>query len=107
MDGRAEALAGWCEVHSVLTHFSVAKGNERRFEEEFATLQAEIISGEAGTVGFQLYRSSDTARDYLLIAHFRDEAAQEAHESGIIRKRAKALYALCEGSPKIGGWRAL
>ena len=94
-------------MFSVLTHFSVTKGNERECERTFATLQTEIIRSEVGTVGFQLYRSSDIARDYLLIAHFRDQAAQAAHENGIIRDRARSLYSLCEGSPKIGGWRAL
>jgi len=94
-------------MFSVLTHFSVAKGNEKKFEKTFAMLQTEIIRSEAGTVGFQLYRSSDTARDYLQIAHFRDEAAREAHEHGIFRERSKALYMLCEGSPKAASWRAV
>ena len=57
---------------SVHTTFSIAKGKEREFEQAFAALQATVIKAEPGTVGFQLYRSTNSRRDYLLIAHFRD-----------------------------------
>jgi quinol monooxygenase YgiN len=94
-------------MQSAVTHFAVIKGKEREFEKTFNSLQSEVVRSEPGTVGFQLYRSSDTARDYMLIAHFRDESAEQAHAGGRMKLRGRELYALCEGTPKMAIWRAL
>jgi quinol monooxygenase YgiN len=94
-------------MQSAVTHFAVNKGKERQFEKVFSSLQSEVVRSEPGTVGFQLYRSSDTGRDYMLITHFRDDAAEQAHMGGRMKTRGRELYALCEGTPKVASWRVL
>ena len=93
---------------SAITSYLVAEGGEAAFESAFAQLQQQVVSGEQGTVGFQLYCAADDTRLYKVIAHFRDELAMEAHNSGLfLGAMAKQLYALCERPPEAEVLRAV
>jgi quinol monooxygenase YgiN len=93
---------------SALTTFQVEKGMEKIFEATFAELQAEVIGRESGTVGYQLYQAVGKSRLYKVIAHFRDEAAMEMHNSGLALKAIwKSLYAACERTPEVEIFRAV
>lgn len=86
---------------SAITTYPVAEGSEQAFEAAFAELQQQVVVGEQGTVGFQLYRAAGDSRLYKVIAHFRDELAMDEHNSGLfLGAVAKRLYALCERPPE-------
>jgi quinol monooxygenase YgiN len=86
---------------TVLTTYRIQRGRERDFELAFRGLQARVIGDEPGTVAYQLYRSAEDKRTYKVIAHFRDEAAMQAHAEGRFLKAAAAqIYAACEKSPE-------
>ncbi|UCG72251.1 MAG: antibiotic biosynthesis monooxygenase [Chromatiales bacterium] len=93
---------------SAVTTYRVAEGMEQSFETAFAQLQQQVIAGESGTVGFQLYCAAENSRLYKIVAHFRDNAAMEEHNSGLfLGAIAKQLFALCEDPPEVEVLRAV
>jgi quinol monooxygenase YgiN len=95
-------------MFSVITTYPVAKGRERDFEATFAELQGRVIGQETGTVGFQLFASTEQRRRYKVIAHFRDQAAIDAHNSGPhLQALRTRLMAACDGAPTVEVFEAV
>jgi quinol monooxygenase YgiN len=62
-------------------HVVVNEGQEERFLELFRTLKSEMIKHEPGNVYYDLYRSRQSARTYVVTERYRDDEAFQAHQS--------------------------
>ena len=62
-------------------HVVVKEGQEETFLELFRTLKAEMTRHEPGNVYYDLYRSRQAARTYVVTERYHDEAAFQAHQT--------------------------
>jgi quinol monooxygenase YgiN len=79
-------------------HVVVDEGQEETFLELFRTLKSEMTTHESGNVYYDLYRSRQAPRTYVVTERYRDEAAFQAHQTSAygqpLFKRMRAIIAI-------------
>jgi quinol monooxygenase YgiN len=64
-----------------IKHVVVNEGQEQAFLVLFRTLKSEMTRHEPGNVYYDLYRSRNAARTYVVTERYRDEAAFQSHQT--------------------------
>jgi quinol monooxygenase YgiN len=76
----------------------VNEGKEETFLELFRTLKLEMAKHEPGNVYYDLYRSSNSPRTYVVTERYRDEAAFQEHQTSAygppLFKQMRAIIAI-------------
>jgi quinol monooxygenase YgiN len=62
-------------------HVVVNEGQEETFLELFRTLKAEMTKHEPGNEYYDLYRSRQAPRTYVVTERYSDEAAFQSHQT--------------------------
>ena len=81
--------------------FKVKPGKNADFEKAFKEMQAGVRAHEPGNLYYDLYLSNEDPQTYVIIEHYKDQAALAAHrntEHG--KKLFAALGDLIEGRPE-------
>ena len=80
--------------------FKVKPGMSAAFEKAFAEMQKSVASSEPGNVYYDLYRIDQDPQTYVILEHYKDQAAVAAHgKSQHARKLMAALRDLLDGPP--------
>ena len=80
--------------------FKVKPGKNAAFEQAFAEMQRSVASAEPGNVYYDLYRIDQDPQTYVILEHYKDQAAIQAHgKSEHGRKLIAALRDLLDGPP--------
>ncbi len=80
--------------------FKIKAGRNFEFEKIMATLQSQLPASEPGNVYYDLYLPSADSQTYVLIEHYRDAAAVQAHgKDPNTQKMAAAIKDLLDGPP--------
>jgi quinol monooxygenase YgiN len=69
-----------------IKHVVVNEGQEETFLKLFRTLKAEMTKHEPGNVYYDLYRSRQAPRAYVVTERYRDEVAFQAHQTSAYGK---------------------
>jgi quinol monooxygenase YgiN len=76
----------------------VNEGQEETFLELSRTLKSEMTKHEPGNVYYDLYRSRQSARTYVVTERYRDEAAFHSHQTSAygppLFKQMRAIIAI-------------
>lgn len=80
--------------------FKVKPGRNAAFEQAFAEMQRSVAGAEPGNVYYDLYRIDQDPQTYVILEHYKDQAAVQAHgKSQHARKLIAALGDLLDGPP--------
>jgi quinol monooxygenase YgiN len=80
--------------------FKVKPGKNAAFEQAFAEMQKSVASAEPGNLYYDLYRIDQDPQTYVILEHYKDQAAVQAHgKSPHARKLIAALGDLLDGAP--------
>jgi quinol monooxygenase YgiN len=80
--------------------FKIKPGRNAEFEKIMAALQSQLPAAEPGNVYYDLYLPSADSQTYVLIEHYRDAAAVQAHgKDPNTQKMAAAIKDLLDGPP--------
>ena len=80
--------------------FRVKPGKNADFEQAFAEMQKSVARAEPGNVYYDLYRIDQDPQTYVILEHYKDQAAIQAHgKSEHGRKLIAALRDLLDGPP--------
>jgi quinol monooxygenase YgiN len=95
------ATAGPAPTAFVVT-FKIKPGKNEAFESAFREMQASVRANEPGNLYYDLYRPSpDEPQTYVVVEHYRDAAAVQAHgRSDHGKKFFAAMHDLMNGAPK-------
>ena len=81
--------------------FKVKAGKNAEFEKAFREMQKAVASREPGNVYYDLYRIDQDPQTYVILEHYRDQAAVAAHRTSEHGKKLiAALGDLLEGRPE-------
>jgi quinol monooxygenase YgiN len=80
--------------------FKVKPGMNAAFETAFAEMQKGVAGSEPGNLYYDLYRIDQDPQTYVILEHYKDQAAVTAHgKSEHARKLIAALHDLMDGPP--------
>ncbi len=80
--------------------FKVKPGMNAAFQKAFAEMQQGVASSEPGNLYYDLYRIDQDPQTYVILEHYRDQAAITAHgQSEHARKLIATLKDLLDGRP--------
>jgi quinol monooxygenase YgiN len=80
--------------------FKIKPGRNAEFEKIIATLQSQLPAAEPGNLYYDLYLPSADSQTYVLIEHYRNAAAVQAHgKDPNTRKMSAAIEELLDGPP--------
>jgi quinol monooxygenase YgiN len=83
-----------------VVRFKIKPGRNADFEKVMAKLQSQLPSSEPGNVYYDLYLPAPDSQTYVLIEHYRDAAAVQAHgKDANTQAMASALKDLLDGPP--------
>lgn len=83
-----------------VVRFKIKPGRNADFEKIMATLQSQLPASEPGNVYYDLYLPSADSQTYVIIEHYRNAAAVQAHgKDPNTRKMAAAIKDLLDGPP--------
>lgn len=83
-----------------VVRFKIKPGRNADFEKVMATLQSQLPASEPGNVYYDLYLPAPDSQTYVLIEHYRDAAAVQAHSKDPnTQAMANALKDLLDGPP--------
>ena len=99
--GSTTSASGPAPTAFVVT-FKIKPGKNEAFESAFREMQASVRAHEPGNLYYDLYKPSpDEPQTYVVVEHYRDAAAVQAHgrsEHG--KKFFAAMSDLMDGAPK-------
>jgi len=79
-------------------HVVVDEGQEEAFLELFRTLKSEMARHEPGNVYYDLYRSRQAPRTYVVTERYRDAEAFKSHQTSaygpVLFKQMRAIIAI-------------
>jgi quinol monooxygenase YgiN len=91
------AAAGPAPTTFVVT-FKIKPGRNAEFEKVMATLQAALVKSEPGNLYYDLYLPAADSQVYVLIEHYRDADAVQAHgKDPHTQQMATAIKDLLDG----------
>jgi quinol monooxygenase YgiN len=112
------AAATWCLVTSAdgqtpgsapasgpvpttfVVKFKIKPGRNAEFEKIMATLQSQLPAAEPGNIYYDLYVPSADSQTYIIIEHYRNAEAVQAHgKDPNTQKMAAAIKELLDGPP--------
>ena len=97
--GPAATAAGAAPSAFVVT-FKVKAGKNADFEQAFREMQGGVRAHEPGNLYYDLYVSDHDPQTYVIVEHYKDQAAVAAHgKSDHARKLIASLRDLLEGPP--------
>ena len=80
--------------------FKVKPGMNAAFQKAFAEMQQGVATSEPGNLYYDLYRLDQDPQTYVILEHYRDQAAITAHgQSEHARKLIATLKDLLDGRP--------
>ena len=83
-----------------VVRFKIKPGRNADFEKIMATLQSQLPASEPGNVYYDLYLPSADSQTYVIIEHYRNAAAVQAHgKDPNTQKMAAAIKDLLDGPP--------
>lgn len=93
---------------AVTSELRAKAGRERELERITTALAEQVREGEPGCLGYWPTRSRHDPRVFLLLAHFRDDAALNAHSHAEHFKQAfTALMRCVEQPPRVAIFEGL
>ena len=83
-----------------VVRFKIKAGRNAEFERIMATLQSQLPASEPGNVYYDLYLPAVDSQTYVLIEHYRNADAVQAHgKDSNTQKMAAAIKDLLDGPP--------
>jgi quinol monooxygenase YgiN len=80
--------------------FKVKPGMNAAFEKAFAEMEKGVAAAEPGNLYYDLYRVDQDPQTYVILEHYKDQAAITAHgQSGHAKKLIATLKDLLDGAP--------
>ncbi len=80
--------------------FKIKAGRNAEFEKIMATLQSQLPTSEPGNLYYDLYLPSADSQTYILIEHYKNAEAVQAHgKDPNTQKMAAAIKDLLDGPP--------
>jgi quinol monooxygenase YgiN len=80
--------------------FKIKAGHNAEFEKIMATLQSQLPTSEPGNLYYDLYLPSADSQTYILIEHYKNADAVQAHgKDPNTQKMAAAIKDLLDGPP--------
>jgi quinol monooxygenase YgiN len=96
----ASAPASGPAPTTFVVKFKIKPGRNADFEKIMAALQSQLPAAEPGNVYYDLYLPSADSQTYVLIEHYRNAAAVQAHgKDPNTQKMAAAIKDLLDGPP--------
>jgi quinol monooxygenase YgiN len=96
----ASAPASGPAPTTFVVRFKIKPGRNADFEKIMATLQSQLPASEPGNVYYDLYLPSADSQTYVIIEHYRNAAAVQAHgKDPNTQKMAAAIKDLLDGPP--------
>lgn len=96
----ASAPASGPAPTTFVVRFKIKPGRNADFEKIMATLQSQLPASEPGNVYYDLYLPSADSQTYVIIEHYRNAAAVQAHgKDPNTQKMAAAIKNLLDGPP--------
>jgi quinol monooxygenase YgiN len=87
---------------ALVVKFHVKPGQNAAFEKAFAEAQAGVRANEPGNLYYDLYRIPQEPQTYVILEHYRDQAAVSAHGSSAhVQKLFAALRDVLDGAPDV------
>lgn len=71
---------------SLFAYLTVKEGSEELFKKRLADLVTRVRSEEEGCLRYELYRRSDSPREYVVVEKYCDQQALDAHNAGLVDK---------------------
>jgi len=100
--GPAPAAAPQSMPSAFVVKFKVKSGKNADFEKAFKEMQAGVRAREPGNLYYDLYVSDHDPQSYVIVEHYKDQAAIAAHgKSEHGRKLFAELKDLLDGPPEV------
>jgi quinol monooxygenase YgiN len=94
------AAAGGAAPTTFVVRFKIKPGRNADFEKVMAKLQSQLPASEPGNVYYDLYLPTPDSQTYVLIEHYKDASAVQAHgKDPNTQAMADALKDLLDGPP--------